>query len=542
MLSPPTPTNARKGTTVAPKIETMQQGSATGNPRNKVALAPGHSLMDWIRLGNSGEDLTGVGGRLQDVTPEQLARHCRRDDAWLAIRGNVYNVTPYMNFHPGGVEELERGIGTDATKLFSQVHAWVNYDSILKKCLVGRYRPRTTDSIPATDGSSPSSSEVGLGAFLATKEEKEKHNANRNTPLQPPQKKLRYDWYEQEERGSVVLYCQTQEPSIKVTLGDDNQNLTIVVSEKDASQSLHFLLENTIVWPPRLIQIPNSSKVELQLKKVKPGHWKTLGLPIQKSDQEMGEPVSHSNYSKMKVNDIFSVNYNTKILALSYLEQSFSTTPVGHHVRVHNTFEGQEVERCYTPICKSMVDLPTEEDQAHLYLMIKEYKDGLLSSWLATRSIDDIIEVSSSEGSFQTSCFTNRKELYLFAAGTGFTPMVGVINWARRIIIGKCTKISLTFFNRTEKDILWRDELDRLAQKDSRFTVSHVLSEADESWTGLRGRMDGELLRSQLPSRNPQDDPKTFVFVCGPTAFTQLTGGLLSVMGYSNKDYHCFQG
>lgn len=60
-----------------------------GNPRNKVALKPGRSLMDWIRLTNSTTDLSGNGGRgLRDVTPEELARHSSRQDAWLAIRGN----------------------------------------------------------------------------------------------------------------------------------------------------------------------------------------------------------------------------------------------------------------------------------------------------------------------------------------------------------------------------------------------------------------------------------------------------------------------
>jgi hypothetical protein len=61
----------------------------SGNPRNKVALKPGHSLMDWVRLGNSGVDLTGVGGVLQDVTPEQLAAHSKKNDAWIAIRGKM---------------------------------------------------------------------------------------------------------------------------------------------------------------------------------------------------------------------------------------------------------------------------------------------------------------------------------------------------------------------------------------------------------------------------------------------------------------------
>ena len=59
---------------------------SSGNPRNKTALKPGRSLMDWIRLTNSSTDLTGGGG-LRDVTAEELARHNSREDAWLAIRG-----------------------------------------------------------------------------------------------------------------------------------------------------------------------------------------------------------------------------------------------------------------------------------------------------------------------------------------------------------------------------------------------------------------------------------------------------------------------
>ena len=31
-----------------------------GNPRNKVALLKGFSIMDWVRLTKSGKDLTGI--------------------------------------------------------------------------------------------------------------------------------------------------------------------------------------------------------------------------------------------------------------------------------------------------------------------------------------------------------------------------------------------------------------------------------------------------------------------------------------------------
>lgn len=43
--------------------------------------------MDWIRLGNSGVDLTGVDGIPRIVTLSELANHNKQTDAWIAIRG-----------------------------------------------------------------------------------------------------------------------------------------------------------------------------------------------------------------------------------------------------------------------------------------------------------------------------------------------------------------------------------------------------------------------------------------------------------------------
>lgn len=57
--------------------------------RNKVALAPGHSLMDWIRLTHK-EDLAGTGGKLLRVTAEELENHCTPDDAWICIKGKRF--------------------------------------------------------------------------------------------------------------------------------------------------------------------------------------------------------------------------------------------------------------------------------------------------------------------------------------------------------------------------------------------------------------------------------------------------------------------
>jgi cytochrome-b5 reductase len=51
----------------------------------------------------------------------------------------VYDVTQYLEYHPGGMEELMRAAGTDATELFNEHHMWVNHGAMLKSCVVGRF-------------------------------------------------------------------------------------------------------------------------------------------------------------------------------------------------------------------------------------------------------------------------------------------------------------------------------------------------------------------------------------------------------------------
>ena len=67
-----------------------------------------------------------------------MKKHRKRNDAWMAINGAVYNVTQYMDYHPGGWDELVRGAGRDATDMFNEIHKWVNYQSLLEACLVGK--------------------------------------------------------------------------------------------------------------------------------------------------------------------------------------------------------------------------------------------------------------------------------------------------------------------------------------------------------------------------------------------------------------------
>ncbi|TFK93656.1 cytochrome b5 [Polyporus arcularius HHB13444] len=104
--------------------------------KGKVALAPGHGPLDWANLKKSGQNLRGTDTLLR-VTPSMLKEHRTREDAWSSFSGKVYNLTPYLPYHPGGEKELMRVAGRDGTKLFALTHAWVNIDYMLDECLVG---------------------------------------------------------------------------------------------------------------------------------------------------------------------------------------------------------------------------------------------------------------------------------------------------------------------------------------------------------------------------------------------------------------------
>ncbi|OAA81006.1 Cytochrome b5 [Akanthomyces lecanii RCEF 1005] len=116
--------------------------SIPAKPSRQVTLDPGHSPLDWARIsGGPNADLRGVPASTPylRVTPSMLRRQTGRKgkDAWMALNGKVYNVTPYAKFHPGGVPELMRGAARDGTRLFGEVHPWVNYENMLTACLVG---------------------------------------------------------------------------------------------------------------------------------------------------------------------------------------------------------------------------------------------------------------------------------------------------------------------------------------------------------------------------------------------------------------------
>lgn len=68
-----------------------------------------------------------VGGhtpQLRTVTVEELAQHDGREGrrVWVAMYGRVYDLTDFVDEHPGGPESITRVAGTDGTEAFANVH------------------------------------------------------------------------------------------------------------------------------------------------------------------------------------------------------------------------------------------------------------------------------------------------------------------------------------------------------------------------------------------------------------------------------------
>ncbi|KAL3909840.1 MAG: hypothetical protein SGILL_007926, partial [Bacillariaceae sp.] len=59
---------------------------------------------------------------LPSVSTEELAKHNKEEDLWVAIHGTVYDFTEFAHEHPAGFESIFDLAGTDGTEAFDAVH------------------------------------------------------------------------------------------------------------------------------------------------------------------------------------------------------------------------------------------------------------------------------------------------------------------------------------------------------------------------------------------------------------------------------------
>ncbi|XP_072498819.1 cytochrome b5 reductase 4 isoform X3 [Notamacropus eugenii] len=491
-----------------------------------VPLKQGRSLMDWIRLTKSGKDLTGLKGRLIEVTEEELSKHNKKDDCWVCIRGLVYNVSPYMEYHPGGEDELMRAAGSDGTDLFDQVHRWVNYESMLKECLVGR---------------------MAVKPVAIVKENHEKKLLNgillKSKVPDLPAKEISpsYDWFQTDSLVTIVIYTKQKDmdsESVIVDCQDGCFRAEIII--KDYSYLLHSELSHEIQEDISVRVAEKTGKVEIVLKKKDNISWKYLGHPLENHNSFTEHREKGLYYRKCTLISKVDVTHDTKLYCLMLPPGTHLQVPIGQHVYLKQIVSGTELVKPYTPVLESLHSDSQETQHPHnkyVYVMIKIYHTGLFSPHFDRLQIGDCVSLSSPEGNFKKSQLQDLEELFLLAAGTGFTPMVKILNFALTNITS-LRKVKLMFFNKTEGDILWRNQLEQLADKERRFEVEFILSEPTCEWTGKRGRISLPLLSEFI--KRSLEDSRVLICICGPAPFTEQGIRLLKDLNFSQEEVHSF--
>ncbi|KAK0546445.1 hypothetical protein OC846_004211 [Tilletia horrida] len=106
------------------------------------------------------------------ITLDELKQHNLQEDLWLLVHGKVYNVTTFMDEHPGGDEVLLSEAGKDATEAFEDVGHSDDARKLLPPLLVGTIeegvsKPRVKTTATSTQPQAPNSNPVLMFIPLA---------------------------------------------------------------------------------------------------------------------------------------------------------------------------------------------------------------------------------------------------------------------------------------------------------------------------------------------------------------------------------------
>ena len=192
----------------------------------------------------------------------------------------------------------------------------------------------------------------------------------------------------------------------------------------------------------------------------------------------------------------------------------------GQHVDVRLTADdGYQAERSY-----SIASAPEDE---HLVLTVERLDDGEVSPYLAGElRPGDELELRGPIGGYFVWEATLGGPLLLLAGGSGIVPLRSMLR--HRGAVESAVPVRLLYSSRSLDEVIYRDELDRLAADDEvdvRFTLTR---EQPEGWQGYRRRIDEALLREIVW---PPDE-RPLVYVCGPTAFVEVAATALVQLGH----------
>ncbi|OTA86011.1 hypothetical protein M434DRAFT_400032 [Hypoxylon sp. CO27-5] len=249
-------------------------------------------------------------------------------------------------------------------------------------------------------------------------------------------------------------------------------------------------------------------------------------------------------FISLLLKDVQIINHNTKKFIFKLPEDDMvSGLVVASALLTKYQYEGQKpVIRPYTPTSD-------EDAKGYIELIVKKYPNGPMSTHLHDMVPGQRLDFKGPIPKYPWSA-NKHDHIALIAGGTGITPMYQL---ARAIFKNPDdkTKVTLVFGNVSEEDILLKREFEDLENTyPNRFRAFYVLDNPPKEWTGGKGYITKDLLKTVLPEPKSENIK---IFVCGPPGmYKAISGtkvsptdqgelsGILKELGYSKDQVYKF--
>jgi len=227
------------------------------------------------------------------------------------------------------------------------------------------------------------------------------------------------------------------------------------------------------------------------------------------------EPIGY------KIIEIQQITHDTKSFKFELPAQAKLDFLPGDHMMMQANINGQDHRRPYTPSS-------TPDDNGFFEFIIKRYPNGLMSGFIHEKKVgDEILLVGPTKGGHFEPSMADK--IAMIAGGAGVTPMIAIIRTILRR--GYKTDMTMLFANKTEQDIILRNEFENYATDNINFRCVFTVDEPSPDWRGHSGFIDESHLEKHLPP--PADNP--LIFLCGPPMMEYKLRETVLKLGYEKS-------
>lgn len=212
-----------------------------------------------------------------------------------------------------------------------------------------------------------------------------------------------------------------------------------------------------------------------------------------------------------RVADIIPRTYNVK--SFRFARVGSLNFKAGQYMLVTLKLDEQEARKPF-----SISSSPTEEGYIEF---TKKLTGHPFSERLDALKVGDPVAVEAPFGGFTFEGEYER--IGLLSGGVGITPLRSICKYCTDMKLN--TKVTLLYGNRTEADIVFRQELEQMQRQNNNLRVVLTVAESETSWKGYTGNIDAEMIGEEIPEYRG-----TVFYVCGPPAMVQAMVNLLKTL------------